>query len=59
MHVTITRDRQELEQLEDIIRKGQQTFYEVGRALMKIRDGELYKINGYEPERSECARRYV
>ncbi len=32
-----------LEQLEGIIERGQRTFLEVGRALMEIRDGRLYR----------------
>jgi hypothetical protein len=43
MEVTITKDRQDLERLEGVIQRNLQSFYEVGRALMEIRDRELYK----------------
>lgn len=43
MQLTITRDRQELERLEAIINRNLQSFYEVGHALMKIRDDRLYQ----------------
>jgi hypothetical protein len=42
MEVTITKDKQELERLEGVIRKNFGAFYEVGRALIEIRDNELY-----------------
>lgn len=44
MEVTITKDRQDLERLEGVIQRNLQSFYEVGRALMEIRDRELYKV---------------
>jgi hypothetical protein len=49
MELIITKDKADLERLEGIIHKNLQSFYEVGRALMEIRDKELYKIkNGGE-----------
>lgn len=36
-------ERGELERLEGIIERGLQTFYEVGAALLTIRDGRLYR----------------
>lgn len=49
MELTIVKDTKELERLEGIIHKNLQSFYEVGKALAKIRDGGLYKIkNGGE-----------
>lgn len=44
MEVTIVKDRQDLERLEGVIQQNLQSFFEVGRALMEIRDRELYKI---------------
>jgi len=55
--LTITKDVEELERLEGIIHKNLQSFYEVGRALMGIRNGELYKVkNGgkYETFEAYC-----
>jgi len=55
MELTITKDIKELERLEGIIHKNLQSFYEVGRALMDIRNGELYKVkNGGEYETFEA-----
>jgi hypothetical protein len=42
MELTVTRDREELDRLEGVIQKSIGAFYEVGRALMQIRDKELY-----------------
>lgn len=39
-------EQSELSRLESIIEKGQQTFVEVGAALMEIRDSGLYKMHG-------------
>jgi len=48
MELTIIKDTNDLEQLEGVIQKNLQSFYDVGRALVEIRDRELYKIkNGY------------
>ncbi len=44
MQLTINHDRQKLEQLEEIINKNLQSLYDVGMALIEIRDRELYKI---------------
>ncbi len=38
-----TVDRSRLAELETVIERGQQTFVEVGNALMKIRDQRLYR----------------
>lgn len=55
MKLAITQNTQDLEQLEGIIRKGQQTFYEVGRALMEIRDRGLYRdVKGYDTFEAYC-----
>ena len=42
MEVSITRNRQELDRLEGIIKKNLSSFYEVGCALAEIRDQKLY-----------------
>ena len=44
MQLTITKDIEELKNLESVINRNLQSFYEVGRALMTIRDRELYKL---------------
>jgi len=49
MKVTVIEDQIDLERLEGVIHKNLQAFYAVGRALMDIRDKELYLIkNGGE-----------
>ncbi len=59
MELTIVRNRQDMEHLEDIIRRGQQTFYEVGRALMEIRDRGLYRdVKGYETFEAYCKKEW-
>jgi len=51
MELTITKDTNDLERLERVIHKNLRSFYEVGRALMEIKERELYKIkNGGEYE---------
>lgn len=42
--LAITHNKQELERLEGIIQKNIGAFYEVGRALMTIRNDELYLL---------------
>lgn len=41
-----TTERSELQQLETVIEHGLQTFYEVGQALLDIKERELYKEFG-------------
>jgi len=41
--VVITKNRQELERLEGIIERNLHSFYEVGRALLEIRDRGYYR----------------
>jgi len=49
MQLTIPHDKQDLEQLEQVVNDNLQSFYDAGRALAEIRDRELYKIkNGGE-----------
>jgi hypothetical protein len=40
-------EKQRLGELEDIIRRGQRTFVEVGSALVEIRERRLYRHRGY------------
>lgn len=55
MELTITKDKQDLERLECVIQKNIGSFYEVGRALMEIRDREIYKVkNGGEYQTFEA-----
>lgn len=44
MELAITRDTKDLERLEGVIHRNIQSFYEVGKALMEIRDRELYRL---------------
>ncbi|HQP25435.1 MAG TPA: hypothetical protein PLP16_09725 [Smithellaceae bacterium] len=44
MKQIITQNRQDLDRLEEVISKNLKSFYEVGKALMEIRDQELYKL---------------
>jgi len=59
MEVAIVQNKQELDRLEDIIRKGRQTFYEIGKALMEIRERKLYRdVLGYETFEEYCKDRW-
>lgn len=40
----MTQLRLRLDELEEIIQRGQQTFIDVGRALLEIRDERLYRV---------------
>ena len=47
--------KQDLETLEGVIKKNLAAFYEVGRALMEIRDRRLYKeVKGYKTFEEYC-----
>ncbi len=53
--LTITRDREELERLEGIIERNLQSFYEMGRALMEIRDKRYYRdVLGFDTFEAYC-----
>lgn len=57
MELTITRDKERLAELEGVIQRNLQSFYEVGRALMEIRDNRLYQHKnggGYETFEAYC-----
>lgn len=57
--IAITRNKQELERLEGIIQKNIGAFYEVGRALIQIRDDELYRdVLGYATFDEYCHERW-
>ena len=59
MELAITKNTTELEQLEGVIERGLSTFYEVGRALMRIRDKQLYeKVRGIATFESYCSERW-
>lgn len=59
MELAITKNSAELEQLEGVIERGLSTFYEVGRALMRIRDEQLYeKVRGIATFESYCSERW-
>jgi len=52
---SITQYTQDLDRLEGIIRQNLTAFYEVGRALMEIRDRGLYRdVKGYETFEAYC-----
>ncbi|OQB23959.1 MAG: hypothetical protein BWY11_01478 [Firmicutes bacterium ADurb.Bin182] len=59
MENAITKNTVELEQLETVIKQNIGAFYEVGRALMKIRDKGLYRdVLGYETFEAYCKARW-
>lgn len=59
MELTITKDKARLEHLEGIISRNLQSFYEVGRALMEIRDNQLYeKVRGIANFETYCRERW-
>jgi len=59
MENAITKNTVELEQLETVIKQNIGAFYEVGRALMEIRDKGLYRdVLGYETFESYCKARW-
>ncbi len=55
MDKSLTKDVQELDNLEAIIAEGLQTFVEVGSALSIIRDRELYRLRGYDTFALYCS----
>jgi len=60
MELTITKDRQELERLEGIITRNLQSFYEVGQALMEIRDKGLYRdVLGFQTFEEYCKAKWL
>ena len=59
MENAITKNTVELEQLETVIKQNIGAFYEVGRALMEIRDRGLYKdVLGFETFEAYCKSRW-
>lgn len=59
MENAIARNTTELEQLEGVIQKNIGAFYEVGRALMEIRDKGLYRdVLGYDTFETYCKQRW-
>lgn len=59
MELAITKNTTELEQLEGVIQKNIGAFYEVGRALMEIRDKGLYRdVLGYDTFEAYCKTRW-
>jgi len=59
MENAITKNTVELEQLETVIKQNIGAFYEVGRALMEIRDKGLYRdVLGYETFEAYCKARW-
>jgi hypothetical protein len=59
MEVVVRQNEQELERLEGVIQKNIGAFYEVGRALMEIRDKGLYKdVLGFETFEAYCKDRW-
>lgn len=59
MEVAITRNTAELERLEGIIRRNQQSFYEIGSALREIRDKGLYRdVKGYDTFEEYCRKEW-
>lgn len=59
MELAITKNAQHLSELENIINRNLQSFYEVGRALMEIRDRGYYKdVLGYNTFEQYCKERW-
>ncbi len=59
MENAIKKNSVELEQLENVIKKNIGAFYEVGRALMEIRDKGYYKdVLGYDTFEAYCKARW-
>ena len=59
MELAITKNTTELEQLEGVIQRNIGAFYEVGRALMEIRDKGLYRdVLGYDTFEAYCKHRW-
>ena len=59
MENAITKNTVELEQLETVIKQNIGAFYEVGRALMEIRDKGLYRdVLGYDTFEAYCKHRW-
>lgn len=59
MENAIARNTKKLEQLEGVIQKNIGAFYEVGRALMEIRDKGLYRyVLGYDTFEAYCKTRW-
>ena len=59
MENAIAKSTVELEQLENVIKQNIGAFYEVGRALMEIRDRGLYKdALGYDTFEAYCKDRW-
>jgi hypothetical protein len=50
--------RPEIEKLESTIANGLKAFYEVGMALLEIRDRKLYKQHGYTQFEAYCQERW-
>lgn len=48
----------ELVECEETIEQGIQTFVEVGQALMRIRNGKLYRAAGFKTFEDYCKRRW-
>lgn len=59
MELAIKKNSVELEQLENVIKKNIGAFYEVGRALMEIRDKGLYRdVLGFATFDEYCKSRW-
>ena len=59
MELAITKNKEDLEKLESVIQRNLQSVYEVGRALMEIRDNRLYeKVRGIATFETYCKTRW-
>src|SRR5512139_53643 len=58
MSSTMALSERALVELESIIERGQQTFVEVGQALMAIRDRRLYRQQGHATFEDYCQKRW-
>jgi hypothetical protein len=50
----VENNRQRLDKLETIIRQSLQTFIDVGRALLEVRDRKLYELRNYATFETYC-----
>ena len=54
----LTNRQVELRQLEESIRKGLEAFHNAGYELKRIRDEELYKVDGFKNWADYCTQRW-
>ncbi len=59
MELALANNKNDFERLENVIQKNLQSFYEVGKALMEIRDRGLYRdVMGFDTFEAYCKERW-